>query len=63
MSTLLELFWNSFLVTFQFLAILAGVAAAVAVLALVSFYGFCFLRGVYWAATGKPLPPKPAPRC
>ncbi len=35
--------------------------AAIAI-TFAGWYGFWFFKGVYWAATGKPMPPKPQRR-
>jgi hypothetical protein len=57
-TTFYDIFVGSFIMTLQLLTIIAAVLACASVGAI-GFFGVSFLRGVYLAATGKPMPPKP----
>jgi hypothetical protein len=58
-TTFYDIFVGSFIMTLQLLTIIAAVLAACASVGAIGFFGVSFLRGVYLAATGKPMPPKP----
>lgn len=61
MTSFYDIFVGSFVMALQLMTILAAVLAAVACVGVAVFLGFNFLRGIYWAAAGKPMPPKPEP--
>lgn len=62
MTSFWDLFASSFWVTLQLLTLFAGVLSAFAALALSLYFGFRFFQGAYWAALGRPMPPKPDKR-